>query len=641
MAELKRVLGFKVILLITINSIIGSGLFFLPAIGAEYAGPASIIAWIILSVISIYVAMCFAELVSMFPKAGGIYEFSKQAYGRFWSFIIGWIAWLVGNITTAMLIVGAIQYILPYSTPFFIVSKMFISVAMVIIFNIMAYRGMKTSAFMLVTFAVITLSLIFILIIPSLFHLSPSNLSPFFIYDTTFRNIAFVFLTLFFISEAFFGLESVTFLAEETKKPEKILPKALIWATVIIAVLTIILVTVSLGVLNYQKFGTAEAPFADVAKILFGPVGENIITLGTYLVIIGAAAGWVVTGPRLILALTRDKLFPPYFKDIHKEYSTPYKAILFQMAATSIFIILSFRGEGYKTLLSLLIPLVLIMMGAAIFTVTVLRITKPKIKRYFKTPFGKTGPAIIVLIYIFLITIWLLREENAFHLLRLGLYFVLIGIPIYFLLEMYYNPRAVRKTNNILAYLALFTERIALPLSVRKEILKLLGKVKGRTILEFGCSVGTMTLHLAEEVGKKGRIYATDISERDLLIAQNRMKKKGHSHVRLIHDLKHHSRLHPNIPNIHLVVSVGMLGYLQNVKKVLKEMNKKLKKGSNICFVDYDKFFDVIPNKDWLSNDKRIKRVFKECGFEVKVKRKQGFAWKYIYIYGEKVRNVR
>jgi len=117
MGELKRELSFKAILLITINSIIGTGIFFLPSVGTKYAGPMSIISWIIMSVIAIYISMCFAELVSMFPKAGGVYEYSKQAYGRFTSFLIGWITLIAGNITIVMLVVGAIQYILPYNLP--------------------------------------------------------------------------------------------------------------------------------------------------------------------------------------------------------------------------------------------------------------------------------------------------------------------------------------------------------------------------------------------------------------------------------------------------------------------------------------------------------------------------------------------
>ena len=80
MAELKRVLGFWTILSLSIGSIMGTGLFFGAAVGSGYSGNASIIAWIILSIIAVYISLYFAELVSMYPKAGGVYEFSKHAY---------------------------------------------------------------------------------------------------------------------------------------------------------------------------------------------------------------------------------------------------------------------------------------------------------------------------------------------------------------------------------------------------------------------------------------------------------------------------------------------------------------------------------------------------------------------------------
>ena len=107
-----------------------------------------------------------------------------------------------------------------------------------------------------------------------------------------------------------------------------------------------------------------------------------------------------------------------------------------------------------------------------------------------------------------------------------------------------------------------------------------------------------------------------------------------------MHDIEHETRVHPNVPVVDAVVSVGTLGYVQNVKNVLKEINKRLNVGSKILFLDYDKFFDIIPNIEWLSDDSKIKRIFHDAGFTVGVIRKQGFAWKYIYIYGTKFRGV-
>ena len=63
---------------------------------------------------------------------------------------------------------------------------------------------------------------------------------------------------------------------------------------------------------------------------------------------------------------------------------------------------------------------------------------------------------------------------------------------------------------------------------------------------------------------------------------------------------------------------------------------KKIKKGGKVVFIDYDKFFDVIPNIEWMGNDKEVKKIFASEGFQIKIERKQGFAWKWIYIYGKK-----
>ena len=89
-----------------------------------------------------------------------------------------------------------------------------------------------------------------------------------------------------------------------------------------------------------------------------------------------------------------------------------------------------------------------------------------------------------------------------------------------------------------------------------------------------------------------------------------------------------------------LLVILVMLSYVQKVGEVLTGINRRLEKNAKICFVDYDKFFDIIPNIEWLSNDKKINRIFKSHGFDVVIQREQGFAWKYVYIYGHKVKNV-
>ena len=167
-------------------------------------------------------------------------------------------------------------------------------------------------------------------------------------------------------------------------------------------------------------------------------------------------------------------------------------------------------------------------------------------------------------------------------------------------------------------------------------MLKLLGNVKHKTVYEYGSGVGTLTKDLAVSVGPSGRIFGTDLSKTSLHIAQKRMDKLGHKHVKLLHDPKHTQRAHPKVPRADALVSEGMLGYIKDPEKVLRHLGTKLKKGAKVAFVDYDKLFWSIPNIEWLNNDENVKKVFNKAGFSVKIHRDQGIAWKYVFIVGKK-----
>jgi len=609
----------------------GTGIFFLPAVGADISGPASLIAWLIMGLISIYIAMCFGELTSMFPKAGGIYEFSKQAYGRFFAFMIGWSALITSTITIAMLVVGAVQYLLPYNFPLLTIP---ISLLFVFIFNYIAYRGMKTSSVMLVAFAFITLGTLVSLIVPGLFTFHPEYFSPFFVVP-----ISGVLITIFFIAETFFGWETTTFLAEETKNGAKVMPKALITASIFIACLSLLFVFTSLGSIHWEQFGPLTAPLADLSVMYYGDGASIIFTLLVYLAIIGSVAGWIVASPRLILAMARDKLFIKHFAKIHPKYNTPSKAILLQTVLTSVIVV---AGAGsYITLLTLLVPLVLLIYAAVIFSLIVLRIKRPDIKRPYQAPHGVLGSALVVLFLLGLIVVWIIKTESAVEVFMLGLSLVLVGLPVFLLLQMYYSPIAIRQFKNFFAFLALIFEDIFLPVKVRQKIFMLLGDVKKKKVFEFGCNVGTLTLHIAQEVGSKGKVYATDISERGLGYVEKRMKRYGRKNVKALLDPQHMERVHPSIPHVDSIVSVGTLAYVKDVHHVLTDMNKRLDRNSKICFLEYNNFFGIIPNKPWIRKDDIIKRRFKLAGFKVEVERKKGLLWTYVFIYGKKVKNVK
>ena len=634
MAELKRTLGYWTILALAIGSIMGSGMFFGVAIGAGYSGNASIISWVILSFVAVYIGACFGELTSMFPKAGGVYEFAKQTYGRFSSFIIAWTAWIVGNLTSALLIVAAIEYLIP--NPELKTLKMIICVGVVLFLNFVAFIGIEASAAMLVMFAALAITVILSLVIPGFFHINMENFSPFFL-----DGISPIFVTMFFIAECFFGWESATYLAEETKDPKKIIPKALIIGTVIVALMSISIAVVSLGVVPWKILITSSAPLSLVSSKIFGVKIIKIIGPVIFFVLIGSAAGGIVTMPRLVLALARDKLFLSQFGNIHPRFKTPYKAIIFQTVISLIIFAMAF-GK-YKILLSLLLPLGMIMYIFIILSVPILRAKNPDYERSFKVPFAKIGPILVVLFIVGLIVAWLFTEPNAWSLLRLGFSFIAISIPLYLLVELYYDPKMITSSNDILAHLTLLTEKISIPVKVRKEILTLLGDIKGKTVLEYGCSIGTITPYLATAIGPEGKIYGTNHSKNEIKIARKRVDnlawlsdERIHAYFHTIHDEEHTNRIHPSIKYVDAAVSVGMMSYVQDIKKVLGELNQIMPDQGKICFVDYGDFFHILPNVEWLARNETIENIFRECGFSVRVLRKKGLFWNYIYIYGMK-----
>ena len=632
--ELKKSLGFWTVLALSISSIMGTGVFFGTAIGAGLAGNLILVSWIIFSIIAIYVAACFGELTSMFPKSGGVYEFSKQAYGRFLSFITGWVAWLVGNIGTVVLIVAAVEFLLP--SPELRLVKIVLSIVFIVLLNFIALIGVEASGYILVLFAIIIISVLATIITRGFFFIEPQNFTPLLTHSPW-----LIIPAVFFLAESFFGWEAASYLSEETRNPEKTVPKAIVLGTVIVAAMGILMAVINLGVMRWDALAGSAAPMDELMKILFGEIGGQLLRMGIHLALIGAAAAGIITMPRLLLALARDRLFIGQFKAIHPRFNTPHRAIIFQ---TVILIVILLMGFGkYQVLLSLLVPMGFVMYIIVLLALSLMRFTKPGLKRPFKAPFGKVGPLIVSALFIASIIGWARLEPNSLNLLNLSGSLILIGIPLYFLVEIYYDPKAITNTTDLLSRYHLFTERITLPKSVIGQVLVFIGDVRGKQVLEYGAGVGTLTLPLARAVGAKGTVYATHFSANDLKIVQRRVKKqeweslgREFGDVEIIYDPEQLTRIPPRITYADAVVSIGMLGYVQEISRVLSQVNAILPQDGKICFVEYGNFFHILPDVEWMSNDKKIEALFRAHGFSVRVYRKKGLLWNYIFIYGIK-----
>lgn len=630
-------LGFLTILLITINSIMGTGIFFLPAVGAREGGLFSIFSWIIMGLVAIYISTIFAELVGRFPKEGGVYEYAKEAFGHFPSFLLGWMTFIAANVTIAMLIVGAIKYIGPVLPNIYLI---IISIVFVIIFNFMAFKGLKTGAVMLVAFAFITLTAVFGIMIPGLLQFNPANFSDLFSgaglssIDTGTGGILgigiLIFVVIFFIAETFFGWETATFLAEQVNNPRKVMPKVMKLATILIAIFCLLFVIASFSLIPYQTFGESVTPLADLAAVVYGPQIIPIYGILVYLAIIGSVAGWIVATPNLLLALAKDKLFLTQLAKKHPKTNTPYKAIIFQTILTSLLVIV---GAGnYETLLHLLVPLVLILYASVILSLLFIRKKYPHTDTY-KAPGGKVGPIALILFVVALVTMWIITTPGALHTTLIIGSFILFGIPIYLLLIFYYNPQATIKFQNQISVLSYFFERVFLPKRIRRKFLEN-SQIKGRIVLELGASSGLVS----HEISRREPARQIIIEQSKALTTFIKKRLEHAPNVECIYDEHLTARVHPDVKEVNEIFSVGILTNLHDEEQYLKQLAKILPEHGRIHIFDYVDMYKIIPNKELVDDHEQLKKIFRDAGFAIKIRKEKGLLWNYLIIDGLKTK---
>lgn len=626
--KLKRGLGFWMFLLIAINAIIGTGIFFAPGIAASVAGMNSIFSWIIATVISLFIALLLAELASIYPKAGGVYEYTQRAFGKEIGFFVGWISWVISNIVIAMLVVGGLDY-LGVLFPISHGIKIIMAVAFIILINYISFKGIELSGKILVGFAIITISALTLVIISGG---TAVNLEAMRAVQITSLSMALpIMVAMFYAIETFFGWETVTYLSEETKNPRKTIPKALILGTVMISILVMIVVFVSLTSVPIEEFGASNYPLLLVARNLFSERVVNIIAIFAALNILGGAASWIVSTPRLVYAMAKDKVLPESFGDVHKKNRTPYKAIIFQAAVTLLVV-----GSGsYWFLLDVVLPLAIIMYIIVMLAVPKLRISNPKIKRGFKAPFPFAISIIVAAVLIGALII-----STTIHSLLLGFVLVSLGVPLFLIPSLGYHEKINKKISDFSAKISYFISKKKIEKDIIEHIENYISDITVERVLDLGCGVGVLTNKIAREVIPcDGRVYGIDFSKKSLKIANKISKLKDIKNVEFIYEnfynMEKSKELDKKLKKLDAVVGVGVLGHIDRLDFVLEQMNKRLRKNGKIYFVDYD-YPGHFLDKYLLEHDDAIYELFESHGFKIKVWRQKKLFWTYVHIYGKK-----
>ncbi len=470
--KLPRVLGPTEALCVVVGSVIGSGIFIVPAGVARsvpFLGGIAIV-WVVGGLFSMAGALALAELGTMLPSAGGPYVYLREAFGRLPAFLFGWTEFLVirtGSIATLAAAFGlyfALVVPAPPGMPplAWQSTAAVISVIAVAVINV---TGTKEGGRVQVIGTALKVgALAAMMVLPFLMGKADAGLLtpvwPARLDWGVIRGFGFAMIGVLWTYDGWVNASS---LAEEIRDPSRNIPRALILGmTALIAIYLgmtlvyhLVLPLDEVGAASFEK-GSPRIVAADFWAHLFGPAGLVAIALVVMTSTFIALNGNALSGPRAYFAMARDGLFPRALCSIHPRYQTPANAIIAQaawavilMVAGTALLLADPPTSGYPApvlrawaklhgtpLYDVLFTYVIfggtIFYGLAILSVFVLRVRRPDLPRPYKTWGYPVTPALYAIASVLLLGSMLLN--SAIESLA-GLAIVAAGLPAYLLFE--------------------------------------------------------------------------------------------------------------------------------------------------------------------------------------------------------------
>ncbi len=405
-SQLIRALGVGAFTLIIINTIIGSGIYGLPAAAAQVLGPAAPLAYVGCSILVGLVALCFAECGSRVPATGGTYVWARTAFGPAVGSSVGYLMAFANlaasNAAVGALLVATLRRALPHLPgwgPALIVGLIYVLLALT---NI---RGVKAGARVSTAMALIKVTPLLILVGVGLFAINGDNLripeAP------SAGTLASGMVLLFF---AFMGTEGPLSTIGEVKEPSRTIPRALGLAVLLTGTLYLLVHIVAEGVLGPRLAEATDAPLAEAAAVVFGPTGRTFLLWAAILSTTGYFTGDILSGPRMFNALGEDGMLPRWLGKVHPVHHTPHVAIAFYVAFCGVLAVTgTFRQLAIFASAGTLVVYLISVLG-------LLRLRARNIQgdaEPFRAPGGAALPIVAAIVIVGLLWSLSLREQVA------------------------------------------------------------------------------------------------------------------------------------------------------------------------------------------------------------------------------------
>ncbi|MBL0041701.1 MAG: amino acid permease [Xanthomonadales bacterium] len=341
-----RVMGFWSAVALVVGSMIGSGVFLLPANLAPY-GAASLLGWGISLCGAILLALVYAQWAREDPLPGGSFAYTRVTFGDTPGFFVAWSNWIciwAGNAALAVACAGCISALVPAVAQSRLLSAA-IALAALWIATLTNLAGVRESARAQVVLTVLKLVPIALFAFVAVFFVDTANYHPFLPEGGDLFEIAWggAAITLW----AFLGLEASTIASASIRDPEKNVARATVVGTLIAGFLTMLACTVVLGVLPRTQIAQSPAPMAEAAAHLFGAPAGVLLAITAAVASYGALNGWVMLMGELPAQAAQAGLFPRSL-GLRDGNGTPRRMLLVGTVLGSVLIVANYSRSLVK-----------------------------------------------------------------------------------------------------------------------------------------------------------------------------------------------------------------------------------------------------------------------------------------------------
>jgi basic amino acid/polyamine antiporter, APA family len=421
--SLKRVMGAGDLVMLAIGAVIGAGIF--SSIGTAAAGetlpngevvrygagPALILSFVLLGIVCGLAALCYAELSSMIPQAGSAYAYSYATLGELIAWIIGWdliLEYAIGNIAVAIawsgyftsLLTGFGIHLPDYLThgyrtallssnpevhalletaPRLAGIPVLLNVPaffIVMLITWLLYIGVKESVRANNIMVVVKLLVLGLFVGVGAMNIDTANYVPFAPngWVGIHQGAAIVFF-------AYIGFDAISTAAEETKDPQRNMPRGILGGLAICTLIYVIVGIVATGLVPYQQLRAAD-PLARALEVAGLPIASMIVAFGAVVSLTAVLLVFQYGQPRIFFAMARDGLLPAWAAKVHPKYRTPHITTVVTGLIVAIGSLVADENEIYDlTNIGTLSAFVIVCIG-----VLVLRIKEPGRPRPFRAP---------------------------------------------------------------------------------------------------------------------------------------------------------------------------------------------------------------------------------------------------------------